>query len=98
MPQTQQYPGEPEGPPAFWFLDALRGWIAWRSATDDEPKMINTKDGGQHWQRVSKQFLQRMQFIDESRGYGTVAEEFFRTNNGGRSWVQTKIPDIGYID
>jgi hypothetical protein len=30
--------------------------------------------------------------IDDSRGYGTVAEAFFRTNDGGHSWVETKIP------
>jgi photosystem II stability/assembly factor-like uncharacterized protein len=60
--------------------------------------MISTRDGGQHWQRVSQQFLQSMQFIDDRHGYGTVAEEFFRTNDGGRSWVETKIPDIGFID
>ena len=98
MPQTYQYPGDPDGPPAFSFLDATRGWVAWWNATDDEPNIINTKDGGQHWQSVSQQFLQRMQFIDESLGYGTVANGFFRTNDGGRSWVEAKIPAIGFID
>lgn len=98
MPQTQQYPGDPDGPPAFSFLDAMRGWIAWWNATEDVPKMIGTRDGGQHWQSVSQQFLQRIQMVDDSRGYGTLAQEFFRTNDGGRSWVETKIPDIGFID
>ncbi len=98
VPQTQQYPGEPDGPHALSFLDAMRGCIAWWNATDDQPKMISTRDGGQHWQSVSQQFLQRMQFIDESLGYGTVADKFYRTNDGGRSWVETKIPDIVFID
>jgi photosystem II stability/assembly factor-like uncharacterized protein len=60
--------------------------------------MISTRDGGQHWQSVSQQFLQSMQFVDDSHGYGTVAEGFFRTDDGGRSWAETKIPDIGFID
>ncbi len=97
MAQTYQYPGEPDGPPAFSFLDAMRGWIAWWNPVE-EPNMISTQDGGQHWQSVSQQFLQRMQMVDGSRGYGTVAEKFFRTNDGGRSWVEAKIPDIVFID
>ena len=97
LPQTNQH-SDPDGQLAFSFLDARRGWISRRNPTDDEPTMISTSDGGQHWQRVSQQFLQSMQFIDDSHGYGTVAEEFFRSNDGGRSWVETKIPDIRFID
>jgi photosystem II stability/assembly factor-like uncharacterized protein len=97
VPQSQEYT-DPDAQLAFSFLDAARGWIDPLDIVADEGKMISTRDGGQHWERLSKQFLQRMQFIDESHGYGTVAEEFFRTNDGGRSWVGTKIPDIRFID
>lgn len=69
----------------------------WRDIGGD-PEIISTRDGGQHWQSVSQQFLQRMQFLEDSRGYGTVADQFFRTNDGGRSWAKTKIPDIRFID
>ncbi len=98
IPHTHQYAGDPDGPPAFSFLGAARGWIAWRDFTDDEPKMISTRDGGQHWQSVSRQILQRMHMVDDSRGYGSVAEKLFRTNDGGHSWAETKIPDIVFID
>ena len=47
---------------------------------------------------LSQQFLDRMQFFDDSDGYGTLAGEFFRTNDGGRSWVKTTIPEIGFIN
>ncbi len=97
VPQSHQYT-DPDGRLAFSFPDAMRGWIALRNPTDEEPKMISTRDGGKRWQSVSQQFLQGMQFLDDSRGYGTVADEFFRTSDGGRSWVGTKIPDIGFID
>jgi hypothetical protein len=32
VPQTHQYAGDLGGPPAFSFLDAMRGWIAWAAA------------------------------------------------------------------
>jgi len=98
MPQTLQYPGSPDGPPAFSFLDPMRGWIAWRDDTDDKPRIISTQDGGRHWQDVSQQELQRIHMVDDRRGYGAMASEFYRTNDGGRSWLQTKIPDIAFID
>jgi photosystem II stability/assembly factor-like uncharacterized protein len=96
VPQSQQY-ADPDAQLAFSFLNAARGWIAaWGNLAGD-PEMIGTRDGGQHWRRASQQFLQRMQFIDDRHGYGTVADEFFRTNNGVRSWVKTQIPDIGFV-
>ncbi|MBZ5636016.1 MAG: hypothetical protein LAO55_23050 [Acidobacteriia bacterium] len=96
VPQSQQYT-DPDGRLAFSFLDAARGWISRRDPDTREPEMISTRDGRQHWQSVSQQFLQSMQFVDDSHGYGTVAEGFFRTNDGGRSWVETKIPYIRFI-
>jgi photosystem II stability/assembly factor-like uncharacterized protein len=97
VPRTRHYT-DPDGRLAFSFLDAARGWIASWEDLSDEPNMISTRDGGQHWQSVSQQYLQRMQFIDDSHGYGAVADEFFRTDDGGHSWVETKIPDIVFID
>ncbi len=95
--QSQQYT-DPDGRLAFSFPDATHGWIDPLDVVADEGKMITTRDGGRHWQRVSQQFLQSMQFIDDLRGYGTLTSRFFRTNDGGSSWVETKIPDIGFIE
>ncbi|HUO32016.1 MAG TPA: hypothetical protein VMU80_22545 [Bryobacteraceae bacterium] len=97
VPQSQQYT-DPDARLAFSFLDIARGWIAaWGNLAGD-PEIIGTRDGGQHWRSLSQQFLQRMQFMDDSHGYGTMGDEFLRTNDGGRSWVKTKIPDIVFID
>ena len=97
LPQSQQYT-DPDARLAFSFLDIAHGWIAeWGNLAGD-PAMIGTRDGGRHWRSLSQQFLQRVQFIDDNRGYGTLANEFLRTNDGGRSWVKTKIPDIVFID
>jgi photosystem II stability/assembly factor-like uncharacterized protein len=95
VPQTSQVT-DPDGQLAFSFLDVARGWIV-SGNLRGEPEMISTRDGGQHWQRLSQQFLQSMQFIDDNRGFGTVADEFFRTDDGGRSWVETKVQDIDFI-
>ena len=92
--RTQQYT-DPDGQLAFSFLDVARGWIVSANDRADEPEIISPRDGGQHWQHLSHQFLQNMQFIDDSHGYGTVADEFFRTDDGGCSGVETKIPGIG---
>jgi len=97
VPHTQQYT-DPEANLAFSFLDPARGWVAaWENLAGD-PELIGTRDGGRHWQGMSPQHLQRMQFIDDTHGYGTVADEFYRTSDAGRSWVKTKIPDISFID
>jgi photosystem II stability/assembly factor-like uncharacterized protein len=97
VPQTGQHAGDADGPPAFSFLDAVRGWIAWWNPAD-EPKMIRTRDGGQHWQDVSQEFLQKVRFFDDSRGYGTEVTKFHRTNDGGRTWTETQIPHVRFID
>ncbi len=67
VPQSQQYT-DPDGRLAFSFLDAARGWIARWDSIVDETEVISTRDGGEHWQRVSQQFLQSMQFIDDRHG------------------------------
>jgi photosystem II stability/assembly factor-like uncharacterized protein len=96
VPQSQRYT-DPDARLAFSFLDIARGWIAaWGNLAGD-PEVICTRDGGQHWRSLSQLFLQRMQFMDDSHGYGTLADKFFRTNDGGRSWVETKIPDLRFI-
>jgi photosystem II stability/assembly factor-like uncharacterized protein len=95
--QTRQHAGDEDGPPAFSFLDAARGWIAWWNPAD-EPQMIRTRDGGQHWQNVSHEFLQKVRFFDDSRGYGAEVKTFLRTSDGGRSWTETEIPHVRFID
>jgi photosystem II stability/assembly factor-like uncharacterized protein len=97
VPQTQKYT-DPDAQLGFSFLDVARGWIASWGNLAGEPNMIGTRDGGQHWQSVSQQFLQSMQFTDDSHGYGTLADKFFRSNDGGHSWVETKIPDLRFIE
>jgi photosystem II stability/assembly factor-like uncharacterized protein len=64
--QTYQHVGDADGPPAFWFIDAARGWISWWDPAR-EPEMIRTQDGGRYWHNVSGQSLQRVRFFDQHR-------------------------------
>jgi photosystem II stability/assembly factor-like uncharacterized protein len=95
--QTHQHAGDADGPPAFSFLDAAHGWIAWWNPAD-EPKMIRTQDGGRHWQEISSAILQKVRFFDNNRGYGVEVTKFLRTNDGGRNWTETEIPSVRFID
>jgi photosystem II stability/assembly factor-like uncharacterized protein len=85
------------GAPAFSFLDARRGWIAWWSPAGD-PKIARTRDGGWHWQGVSREPLQKVRFFDDTHGYGAEVTAFLRTDDGGRTWVKSLIPHLGFID
>jgi photosystem II stability/assembly factor-like uncharacterized protein len=97
LPQVHEYAG-PDKPPAFWFLDRARGWIAWLDDRTNEFEMIHTQDAGEHWQNLSKQSLQEVRFFDDNHGYGADGANFLRTNDGGRTWTETTIPHTRYID
>jgi photosystem II stability/assembly factor-like uncharacterized protein len=97
LPQARQHAGDYDGRPAFSFLDAARGWIAWWDPADD-PKMIRTRDEGRNWEDVSQETLQKVLFFDEDIGYGTEVTKFLRTDDGGRHWTESQIPDLRFID
>jgi photosystem II stability/assembly factor-like uncharacterized protein len=98
VPRVKIYAG-PDTPPAFSFLDRARGWIAWYDLNgSDTPEILRTSDAGEHWQNISRQDLQKVFFFDDKRGYGTRAEKFFRTTDGGVTWAETTIPRVGFID
>jgi photosystem II stability/assembly factor-like uncharacterized protein len=96
VPRSQHYT-DPDAQQAFSFLNVARGWVVSENLRG-EPQIISTRDGGQHWQRVSRQFLNIMQFVDGNHGYGTTGDGFFRTDDGGRSWVETKIADVTFVE
>lgn len=95
--QARQHAGDFDGPHAFSFVDAARGWIAWLDPAGD-PEMIRTRDNGQNWTGVSHEFLQKVLFLDENIGYGTEVTKFLRTYDGGLHWAEAQIPDVRFID
>jgi len=97
IPLARQHAGDSDGPPAFSFLDAARGWIAWWDPAA-EPKLIRTRDAGRHWRNVSQEFLQKVHFFDDNHGYGAEVNKFLRTDDGGRTWMETQIPHVRFID
>ena len=97
LPQTYQHAGDADGPPAFSFLDQRRGWVAWWNPAD-EPKIIETRDGGEHWKQLSDTFLQKVLFFDDRHGCGSEVNHFLCTDDGGNRWMQTEVPQIRFID
>jgi photosystem II stability/assembly factor-like uncharacterized protein len=95
--QTAEHAGDEDGPPGFWFLDSVRGWISSWDLVDD-PTVIGTADGGHSWQDLSHEFLQKLRFFSDNVGYGTEVTKFFRTGDGGRHWTETQIPELRFID
>ena len=64
-------------------LDRLAGF-------GGRPAKDNQYDG-RHWQNITQQESERIQMVDDSRGYGTAANRFFRTNDGG-----LRLRDLAY--
>src|SRR6185437_11834034 len=64
----------------------------------DDPKVIHTFNGGRHWESISQESLQIIQFFDGQHGYGAEVTKFLRTVDGGRTWTETQIPRIRAID
>ncbi len=97
LSQVHEYAG-PDIPPAFWFLDHTQGWVSWWDLDGtDEPKVIRTQDGGEHWQTVSRRQLQHVIFFDENHGYGTDDTKFVRTSDGGHTWTEFEIPHLRFV-
>jgi photosystem II stability/assembly factor-like uncharacterized protein len=84
-------------PPALSFADALHGWISGLSPNGDS-WIFSTADGGRHWARVSEMALQGVVFVDDQHGYGRMGNHFLRSNDGGRSWADSEVPQLSYID
>jgi photosystem II stability/assembly factor-like uncharacterized protein len=79
-------------------LDRARGWIGSLDDRTDDFEVIHTEDAGEHWQKVSQQSMQEVRFFDDNHGYAADGEKFLRTNDGGRTWTETTIPQTSYID
>ena len=93
VPDTYQHAGAP----AFSFVSAREGWLAlWNKA--DLPKMLRTVDGGKHWDTIGGQLAQKLQFLDGAQGYGAEGTTFLKTMDGGRTWRETAITGLGFID
>ncbi len=71
-----------------WFRDSLVGW-----ACSTGPNVYKTTDGGHTWTFLSMvasgDFLQSIQFINDSIGFLAGNAGVYKTINGGLNWIYT---------
>lgn len=88
--------------PTFSFLDVRRGWVS-AMAPSGECAVRHTEDGGRHWKTLSNSCVEISKFFSAQQGYGVTSREkeqscFTRTLDGGRSWKDSVLPQIRYVD
>lgn len=89
-------------------LDFRRCWVAFGSSLRGRYVIIveRTADGGQHWRRAvfpAGADSVVLQFLDARHGFllalggpaaGHMDKNFYRSNDGGRTWVQGGSPEL----
>jgi len=83
-------------PPAVSFLDSAHGWIGWREVLGDF-RLQSTSDGGKSWQDLRANIHQFPYPVDITHWYGAIEGKFLSTEDGGRTWGETKIPHLGFV-
>jgi len=84
-----------------FFVDNKVGWVTGIARHGSAGIFLYTKDGGNNWLDTGrKEYVEKFYFIDRNRGWIEAREEFFEeflenkyylTDDGGKSWKQTKI-------
>ncbi|HXO22030.1 MAG TPA: hypothetical protein VOA87_19105 [Thermoanaerobaculia bacterium] len=91
--------------PAFWFLDARRGWVAWPTSWDAEEHLVRTLDGGRRWKKLPGNLegsWVHLRFFDRRLGCAALSTAqgalFATTRDGGATWVlertELTYPDV----
>jgi photosystem II stability/assembly factor-like uncharacterized protein len=94
---TRESVAEGNEPERVFFLDADRGWMAWRMPDADQKHLHNaikkTTDGGRTWTTQWEEEhgypggLLRVSFVDGDHGFaGGRGGEFLYTSDGGLHW------------
>jgi photosystem II stability/assembly factor-like uncharacterized protein len=95
--------------PSLSFSDSANGWIASWNFTDraslsraelirhQDPELVRTKDGGQHWEKVTDRFFDWIQFFPNGLGYGTAKARFLKTNDGGETWTVGNLLELSSV-
>jgi len=82
--------------PSVSFLDTAPGWIAWRAPLGDL-RLQNTRDGGKSWDDVPAN-IDLPHAIDETHWYAAEQGKFLSTDDGGKTWRETQISQLGFVD
>lgn len=91
------------GGPTLSLLDAREAWVS-AMAPSGECAVRQTSDGGRHWKTLTDACIDLARFFNAQQGYGfrlcQDAERycFARTSDGGRSWNDSVLPQIRFVD
>jgi len=80
--------------PAFWFINARKGWMGWMTVSEPLDHLIRTANGGRRWTKLPARtpgMWVHLRFFDSNLGYAVVSTlhgpQFGITRNGGKTWV-----------
>ena len=80
-------------------VDAQTGWLTLKlvsSSSFSRGQLFVTQDGGKTWEERPVPLGEPVQFSDAQHGWvagGPTGEEFYRTEDGGRSWIAIDAQD-----
>lgn len=63
--------------------------------------ILFTEDGGLNWIKrdsITSKTLRKIQFLDENNGFILAERQFFKTNDGGNSWLKYELPADLFFD
>jgi photosystem II stability/assembly factor-like uncharacterized protein len=79
--------------PAFWFINARQGWLAWYEVWKPEDHLRRSTDGGRRWTELPATNLgswAHLRFFDAMVGYAVQqtsgGSRFGTTTDGGSHW------------
>lgn len=91
--------------PAFWFIDARRGWVAWPTAWTAEDHLVRSDDGGRSWRKLAVATdgtFVHLRFFDAQVGCAALSTSggarFAVTRDGGVKWTQQNGVELTYPD
>ena len=87
-------------PPSISFPSQREGWAMIVDMTTAEQRLMETKDGGMHWHRLSLRdlFVDGIQYLGHGAGYATGFDIYqkqgylFSTTDSGRHWKKSALP------
>jgi photosystem II stability/assembly factor-like uncharacterized protein len=81
--------------PAFWFIDARRGWVAWPTSWTAEDHLVRSHDGGHRWKNLPIDLegtFVHLRFFDAQVGCAALSTShgarFAVTRDGGAKWTE----------
>jgi photosystem II stability/assembly factor-like uncharacterized protein len=83
--------------PTVKFVDASNGFIFYWPTPYPDGRLIRTDDRGRTWQPVTGK-LDFPIVVNATHWYEVAVGCVRRTENAGRDWSETPIPQLGYVD